>query len=336
MPSAPPIASLRALEGARAGDDGAWRWAVEARLSAPVSARSLRALLSGAWVAEAGATRAIARLSAPRAGRSAQVALEQADESTLCDGVLVEWDLLSPVAAPPVAPLEPGRWVIVRARADDADGIPDEAAFQQRLDMTQAILAPVRPRLVAPSLPPAIAADRARALHRLRRAWDSRLLIRLLAPGQGWVPSEVWGLLTTKLGMSALPDARLGFVPADGDAPIFEARGWDGGEVVHHGAPRAADRVQGLELAFKPATQAQPEAVLSALLEVAAYLQAELGGVLLDEEEEALEERLLREGVRVVIAGLAAHGLRPGAGPMRLLAPRPQVQPPALKVARRA
>lgn len=338
MPPVPPIASLRALEAAPRDPEGAaaWRWAVDARFAAPIAARALRAPLSGAWVAAVGAHRAVARVHAARAGRPTALPLEQLDDNTLCEGVSIEWDLMSPAAPPPIAPLEPGRWVIVRGRADESDAIPDEAAFQLRVSATLEALGPVGAHLLCPSLPPAVAAERARGLHRLRRAWDSRILLRLLAPGEGWPPAQVWGLLTARLGLSALPEGRLGFVPAGGGAPLFDAQGWDGGERVHQGRPRDPNRVQGLELSFKPAAHPEPEAVLSALLEVGSYLHAELGGLLLDEDEEGLDERLLREGVRVVVAGLAAHGLRPGAGPSRLLAQRPQAQPPALKLTRHA
>lgn len=338
MAQAPPLATLRALEAPPVDLEGAasWRWAVDARFTAPVAASALRSLVSGAWVASVGANRAVARVHAPRLGRPAAAALELLDETTLCEGVSVEWDLLSAAAPPPAEPLQAGGWVIVRGRAEDADSVPDEAAFQQRLATTIERLQPIGAHLICPSLPTAIAAERARGLQRLRRAWDSRVLIRLLAPGSGWQPARVWGLLTAKLGLSALPEGRLGYLPEGGGPPIFDAQGWDGGEVVHHGQARDPSCVQGLELSFKPATQPQPEAVLGALLEVAAYLQAELGGLLLDEEEEGIDERLLREGVRVVVAGLASHGLRPGAGPTRLLAQRPQARPPALQLGRRA
>jgi hypothetical protein len=339
--TAPPLSSLRALSppagGAEAED--AWRWVVEAPLPRPAGAGAVRAALGPRWLSEHGAATASLRVEGQHAGWPAQLPLDAAPESALVSAILIEWELLARGQEAPGPTLAPGGWVIVHGRADDGEGVPDEGHFQHRLVALAEALAPLRPGPCAPSLPPAVAAERAKALDRLRRAWGARVVLRLLAPPPGWEPGAVWAALTHQLGLRALPDERLGFVPVGADRPLFDARGWDGGAAAraHRPGPARKDGlVQGLELSFRPGAVPDPEAVLAALLQVADWLRGALGGALLDEEDEALDERLLRDAVRLVVTGLAAHGLRPGRGPTRLLQGRPVGAPPALRVVGRA
>jgi hypothetical protein len=335
--TAPPLSSLRALSppagGAEAED--AWRWQVEVPLQRPAGAAAVRAALGPRWLSAHGAVTAHLRVAGPRAGWPAMLPLDAAPEGALVSAILIEWELLVRGQEAPGPALAPGGWVIVHGRAEDGEGVPDEGHFQHRLSALAEALAPLHPGACAPSLPPAVAAERAKALDRLRRAWGARVVLRLLAPAPGWDPGEVWAALTQELGLRAMADERLGFVPAGADRPLFDARGWDGGAAARAhrlGPARKEGLVQGLELSFRPGAVPEPDAVLSALLQVVGWLRGALGGALLDEEEEALDERLLRDAVRLVVTGLGAHGLRPGRGPTRLLQGRPVGAPPALRV----
>jgi hypothetical protein len=333
-PLHPPLSLLRALRPPAVADqgiEGAVRWEVFAGFERPRTLEEISAALSAPWrrgqkvqqvlwVDLAGEAHP---LEPHLPGESAEIqGGHLAPPSPFATAVVVRWDLLAQVDSARKTQLEPGRWVIVRSRPDDFEALADEDTFAQRLSNLRERLRPLQPARVEAQVPPGIAAERARGLERLRRTWGSRLHVCVAAPPAGWNPWTIWGVLTTELGLQPLPEARLGWVVPGSSTPIFEARGWDPPDAVRP----PSEQVHGIQLSFQPATHAQPMKVAEALFALGTFLSQRLDGQLCDETGEELDLDLLRAGVRLVLTGLAGHGLRPGSAPTGVCA-QPSVGP---------
>ena len=190
---------------------------------------------------------------------------------------------------------------------------PSEADLQGRLGALERALLSVAPCILQPTLPVAVAAARAAAIARLRRAWGQPLVVRLIGGPRGLDAAGAW-LHLRDHGLQAGADGWLRYGLDDPAHPPAFTIGTSGppGRLDPPLLMAGDLRLTDLVFRFQPALSRAPRALCAAVVELATALAGALEGTLVDAELAPLDPARLQAHIALVEAGLRRSGLTPG------------------------
>ncbi len=202
------------------------------------------------------------------------------------------------------------RWALCQPDVDP----PTERDLEGRLGAVEQTLQQLAPCELVPSLPLAVAAERAKALSKLRRTWGTPVYLRLVGGPRGIDGAGAWFHLRD-LGLTAGEDGwlRYGLPDAPDHPPAFTV-GTSGppGRLDPTLLTQGETRLTDLVLRFVPALCPRPARLLDVLLELANQLATSLGARVLTTNLKEVSPATLHAQVALVQTGLQRHGFQAG------------------------
>jgi cell division protein ZipA len=194
---------------------------------------------------------------------------------------------------------------------------PGEQQYAQRLEMVRQRMQKFGQATVTASLPPQEAAERSRALSKLREQLDMSAVLILQAPrGKRFDGKKIWDVMLC-LGLewgdmdcfhwrneSNLGDDAFFSVETTTEPGYFLPEDIAAGEV----------QVEDLVFVFSVPRSARPVEVFDAMTRAVEYCRKRLGGKIVDPDGDPLQPAELREQIEEVMRELRAAGFAPGVG----------------------